>query len=209
MIHSPLWLLVVTVGAVGILHTIVPDHWAPISLIARQRGWSRSQTARVAAGAGLGHAVSTIFIGVLAWFAGAIAAERLGHEINIAAGVALVAFGAWTTFAALRELKEEPAPHAASARALPARTALMLILGSSPSIEVLPAFLAAAPLGAGALVALSLVFCVTTISTYVVTCVLSLAGLQRLRFAPMERYGEVISGVFVSLIGMVFLIWFR
>lgn len=31
-------LLVGVVLVVGILHTIVPDHWVPITLIARQRG---------------------------------------------------------------------------------------------------------------------------------------------------------------------------
>ena len=32
--------LVAAVAGVGVLHTIVPDHWVPIALIARQRGWS-------------------------------------------------------------------------------------------------------------------------------------------------------------------------
>lgn len=31
-------LLVVTVFLVRVLHTLVPDHWVPITLIARQRG---------------------------------------------------------------------------------------------------------------------------------------------------------------------------
>ena len=208
MIHSTFLLLVITVAVVGVLHTIVPDHWAPIAVIARQRGWSRRETARVAAGAGLGHALSTIAIGILAFFAGALAAQRFGHAINIASGLALIAFGVWTTISAVRELAVTvdavPSPSA-----LPARTALMLVLGSSPSIETVPTFLAAAPLGIAALVALSLAFSITTIGTYVVTCVLSVAGLEQFRYAPIERYGEVISGVLVSIIGVVFLIWFR
>ena len=208
MIHSTFLLLVITVGVVGILHTIVPDHWAPIAVIARQRGWTRRETARVAAGAGLGHALSTIAIGILAFFAGAIAAQRLGHAINLAVGLALIAFGLWSTTAAIRELTAtiDPVP---SQNVLPARTALMLILGSSPSIETVPTFLAAAPLGIGAFIALSLVFSITTIGTYVVTCVLSVAGLEQFRYAPVERYGEVISGMLVSVIGVVFVIWFR
>jgi len=208
LIHSKLLLLIATVGIVGILHTIVPDHWAPIAVIGRQRGWSRRETARVAAGAGLGHALSTIAIGILAFFAGAIAAERLGHAINVAAGFALITFGLWSTIAAIRELTVaiDPLP---SQSALPARTALMLILGSSPSIEVVPTFLAAAPFGIAAFFALSLVFSVTTIGTYVVTCVLSVTGLEQFRYAPVERYGEVTSGVLVTVIGIVFLIWFR
>jgi hypothetical protein len=42
MIHGPELLLVGAVAAVGVLHTIVPDHWVPIALIARQRGWDRA-----------------------------------------------------------------------------------------------------------------------------------------------------------------------
>jgi len=208
LIHSTFLLLVITVAVVGVLHTIVPDHWAPIAVIARQRGWSRRETARVAAGAGLGHALSTIAIGAIAFFAGALAAQRFGHAINLASGIALILFGLWTTIAAIRELRVTvdavPSPSA-----LPARTALMLVLGSSPSIETVPTFLAAAPLGIAAFVALSLAFSITTIGTYVVTCVLSVAGLEQFRYAPIERYGEVISGVLVSIIGVVFLIWFR
>ena len=208
MVHSKLLLLIATVGVVGVLHTIVPDHWAPIAVIARQRGWSRRETARVAAGAGLGHALSTIAIGILAFFAGAVAAARLGHAINVAAGFALIAFGLWSTIAAIREITVavDPLP---SSSVLPARTALMLILGSSPSIEVVPTFLAAAPFGVLAFFALALVFSIMTIGTYVVTCVLSVTGLEQFRYAPVERYGEVISGVLVSVIGVVFLIWFR
>jgi len=45
-------LLIGAVPAVGILHTLVPDHWFPITVLARQRGWSKSETARVAFQAG-------------------------------------------------------------------------------------------------------------------------------------------------------------
>ena len=86
---------------------------------------------------------------------------------------------------------------------------MLLILGSSPSVEVLPAFLAAAPLGLGALALMAAVFGVTTIGTYVITCTLSAAGLQQMRLPKLERYGEVISGAVVCVIGVVFLIWFR
>jgi hypothetical protein len=41
-------LLAAAVAAMGVLHTIVPDHWVPITLMARQRGWSRAETARAA-----------------------------------------------------------------------------------------------------------------------------------------------------------------
>jgi len=75
-------LLVAAVAAVGVFHTIVPDHWAPIALLARQRGWSRIQTAKAAAGAGLGHTISTLLIAIVVWIAGVAFASRLGQLVD-------------------------------------------------------------------------------------------------------------------------------
>ena len=52
-----------------------------------------------------------------------------------------------------------------------------------------------------------LVFAITTIATYVVLCVYSTAGLQRFSFGPLERYGEVLSGTFIALVGVAFWLW--
>jgi hypothetical protein len=54
---------------------------------------------------------------------------------------------------------------------------------------------------------MSLVFALTTIITYVVLCVYSKASLQRMSFGPLERYGEVLSGAFIAVIGAGFWIW--
>ena len=70
-------LLVLGVVGVGILHTVVPDHWLPIAMLARQRGWTSAETARAAAMAGTGHVITTLLLGVLVWIVGATAAARL------------------------------------------------------------------------------------------------------------------------------------
>jgi hypothetical protein len=88
-----------------------------------------------------------------------------------------------------------------------ARTALLVILGSSPMVEGIPAFFAAAKYGVGLIIAMSVVFALSTIVTYVVLCVYSAAGLQRVRLGAVERYGEVLSGAFISLVGVAFWIW--
>ena len=64
MKHGPELLLIGGVAAVGVLHTMVPDHWLPITVLARQRGWSRGETAWAAFQAGLGHVGSTLLIGI-------------------------------------------------------------------------------------------------------------------------------------------------
>jgi len=247
-------LLVVAVAAVGVLHTLVPDHWVPIALVARQQGWSRSQTARAAAVAGIGHTVSTLVIALVVWLAGSLFAERFGHAIDVITSWALIAFGAWVLIGALRELREQSAawasasdePNAAkrghthrhrhgslvhahwhthearewhdAAVVIPdappehehdhptsSRTALLLILGSSPMVEGIPAFFAASRFGPGLIVLMSAVFALSTIATYVGLCVVSASGLQQLSIGPLERYGEVLSGGVIMALGVVFL----
>ena len=85
--------------------------------------------------------------------------------------------------------------------------ALLLILGSSPMVEGIPAFFAAAKYGAGLLLAMAVVFGLSTIATYILVCVYSAAGLQRIRLGAAERYGEVLSGALVALIGLIFLLF--
>jgi hypothetical protein len=390
MNHAPELLLIGAVASVGVLHTIVPDHWVPITLIARQRGWSKAETARAAFQAGTGHVLSTLLIGLVVWLAGVVVAARFGHLVETASSIALVAFGGWIVISAWRELRtsgghghshgfrhskhqhhddqdqvhgpklqqiatgngvlelsifeagfpprfrlsgvradavtietlhergarqifrfarqgqywesveEIPEPHGfevtitiehgghahtyetqfsehdhgdahmhedelapaddplyaplrgetavltrhshlhrhgsgaphrhwhdhlpATAHPIAeelmfepplhehrhktsARTALLLIPGSSPMVEGIPAFFAAGKYGPGLIVVMALVVAISTIATYMLLCVYSTAGLQRVRLGAYERYGEVLSGAFVALVGVAFWIW--
>ncbi len=200
-------LLFAAVVAVGVLHTMVPDHWVPIALIARQRGWTKVQTARAAAGAGIGHTLSTLAIGVLVWIAGAAFAARFGHAVSIASSFALIGFGGWIAISSWREMQPgHDHPHDAPP-VNQERTALLLILGSSPMVEGIPAFFAASKLGAGVLAVMALLFAASTILTYAVLCVYSSEALSRLSFGKLERYGEVLSGALIAVVGIVFLVW--
>lgn len=388
---GPELLLVAAVGVVGVLHTIVPDHWVPITLIARQRGWSKGETARAALQAGAGHVLSTLLIASMVWLAGVAVATRFGHVVDTAASVALVVFGLWFAFSAWRDLHgrashqhshphghshahdvayfsgdhihgpelqriptdeggllvsiyeagvpprfrvtvpcadavsvetlredgsrqvfacasrgmywesidEIPEPHGfevmvsvergghmhryearftehehehgadghgldpdddplyaplrgdttvmtrhlhvhrhgggiphahwhdhridtshpltANLESQPplhehrhktsARTVLLLVLGSSPMVEGIPAFFAAGQFGPGLIILMSIVFALGTIATYVILCVYSTVGFQRVRLGPLERYGEVMSGAVIALVGAGFWLW--
>ena len=198
-------LLIGAVVAVGVLHTLVPDHWLPIAVVARQLRWTTARTAGAAAVAGLGHTVSTLAIGVVVWFGGVALAVRFGNLVSLLAGAALIAFGLWIAIGALRAMRAEPHVHSASVRSN--STALLIVLGSSPMVEGIPAFFAAARFGAGLLAAMAACFAVSTIATYVVLCVSSHAALARLSLGSFERYGEVISGAVIAVVGVVFLVW--
>jgi hypothetical protein len=103
-------------------------------------------------------------------------------------------------------IDEEPPLHAHRHKTT-GRTALLLILGSSPMVEGIPAFFAASRYGVGQLAAMATLFAVSTTATYVALCVSSLVGVARLRHRTLERHGEVLSGAFISLLGIVFGLW--
>ena len=239
-------LLITTVAAVGVLHTLVPDHWAPIVVLGRQQGWSASRTARAAAIAGFGHVTTTLLLGIVLWAVGATLAVRYAHLVSVAAALALLAFGVWIAYSGWRELHAHDGhshahdlahahdhrhedgvrhvhwhEHAAAdwhvgedaaatlhvhEHAIAGRTALLLILGSSPMVEGIPAFFAASTYGVAVLATMAAVFAASTILTYVSVSVAGIAGLQRISLGPLERYGEVASGVFVALVGIYALI---
>jgi hypothetical protein len=85
---------------------MVPDHWVPITLIARQRGWSKSETARATLQAGIGHVLSTLFIALVVWLAGAAFAQRFGHIVDTVSSLALIAFGSWFAISAWCDLRK-------------------------------------------------------------------------------------------------------
>jgi ABC-type nickel/cobalt efflux system permease component RcnA len=249
-LSDPQLLLVAAVLGVGVLHTMVPDHWVPITLVARQRGWSVVETARAALLAGTGHVLSTLLIAVVVWVAGVAAAKQFGGVVDTLASLALIGFGGWIAISSLLDMRKAGGGHGHShghshgaaedgahvhgdhdhgdhdhgdhshghhhshphddhdAPARPgSRTALVLILGSSPMVEGIPAFFAAGRYGAGLIILMSLVFAAATIATYVVLCIISVGSLKRVSLGPLEKYGEVLSGGFIALIGVAFWLW--
>jgi ABC-type nickel/cobalt efflux system permease component RcnA len=218
MNQGPQLLLIGAVAVVGVLHTIVPDHWLPIVLMARQRAWSKAETARVALQAGSGHVLSTLVIAFLVWMAGVAAARRTGAAIDTASSLALIGFGIWVAVSGWREQHHHHG-HSHGDRAEKAqdgnaakgkrrsRTALLLIVGSSPMVEGIPVFFAAGRYGIGLIAVMAAFFAASTIATYVLVCVASAGRLQNFSLGAFERYGEVLSGAAIALVGMAFWVW--
>lgn len=226
MIFGSQLLLIGAVFAVGVLHTIVPDHWLPITVIARQRGWSKTETALAAFQAGVGHVISTLAIAVVVWIAGATIAKRYGTAIDTVSSIGLIGFGLWIAVSAWREQhRRQPHSHnegataahhadehrtrigAGASKDARSRTALLLIVGSSPMVEGIPAFFAAGKYGVGLIAVMSIVFATSTIATYMLLCVFSATRLQRLNFGAFERHGEVLSGAAIAAVGLAFWVW--
>ena len=139
-----------------------------------------------------------------------------GHWIESVSSLALVTFGGWIAVSGWREIAHEREHESAHAHGLDHHhhehgtgqsSALLLILGSSPMVEGLPAFFAAGKFGWPLIVVMSLVFAASTIATYVGLCVASVAGLERMNLRPLEHFGEVLSGLFIVAVGIAFWVW--
>lgn len=64
MTHSaPVLLLVIGAATVGIIHSILPDHWVPLAVVARTQHWSLARLARVTTLAAGGHVLTSVVLG--------------------------------------------------------------------------------------------------------------------------------------------------
>jgi hypothetical protein len=68
-------------------------------------------------------------------------------------------------------------------------------------VEAIPVFFAAGKCGIGLMIVMSISLAISTIATYVLLCVFSTVGLQRVQLGALER------GEFIALIGVAF--WVR
>jgi hypothetical protein len=131
--------------------------------------------------------------------------EPHGFEINVIVNHDGHAHSYQTVFAEHEHHHDDHEHHDHVAVRKPSsRTALLLILGSSPMVEGIPAFFAAGKYGVGLILLMAFVFAASTILVYVVLCVYSTDRLQRVKFGAIERYGEVLSGAFIAVVGLVF-----
>jgi len=56
-------LLLIAAATVGFLHSIMPDHWVPLAVVARTQRWSLIRTARTSLLASIGHVLTSIILG--------------------------------------------------------------------------------------------------------------------------------------------------
>lgn len=63
-------LLLAAAAGVGLAHSILPDHWVPLAVLARANRWSLARTAKVSFLASLGHVGLSLALGVVLATAG-------------------------------------------------------------------------------------------------------------------------------------------
>jgi ABC-type nickel/cobalt efflux system permease component RcnA len=211
-----------------------PDHWLPFIVLGRARGWSRARTLAVTVACGLGHVGSSVVLGFLTLWLGWEATRLAGIEAvrGDLAAWGLVAFGAayglWGIRKAMRARvaisphqhgghthihthgadrhEHDAREHARLVRRQTTFWSLFVIFVLGPCEPMIPLFvlpLARGDMGLATVVAL--VFSAATLLTMTAAVLLVLAGFERLRLGPVERWSHAIAGGTVAACGFAIL----
>jgi nickel/cobalt transporter (NicO) family protein len=79
---SSVMLLVMAAAAVAVLHSILPDHWVPLAVVARTQRWSILHVARISALASAGHVLASVVLaGVVA-----VVGLQFQHQLDVQQG---------------------------------------------------------------------------------------------------------------------------
>lgn len=82
-VHLPATaLLVLGAAALAVIHSVLPDHWVPLAVVARTQGWSMVRLARVSSLAAGGHVLASVVLGG----AVALVGLRFQHQVETQQG---------------------------------------------------------------------------------------------------------------------------
>ncbi len=95
------WIVIAAAAVVAVLHSILPDHWVPISVVARANRWTLGRTAKTSLWAAGGHVLGSLLLGavLIALGTGAKAVIAVQGQVVgivlIVTGVGLLAWAVW------------------------------------------------------------------------------------------------------------------
>lgn len=224
-------LLLIAAGTVGFLHSILPDHWVPLAVVARTQRWTMVRTARISLLASVGHVLTSIVLGGIIALVGLQFRQAFetqqGHIVGVVLVLTGIGFLLWglTGHGHHHPVHDGPDPHehhehehhtphndherdkssANEIQSLGRRIAGIAVpfgAAASPDLTILPVFLAASAVGIGAVVGVLTVFSFVTLATFVgLTVAATLAGYQ-VKGEWLEDNGNTLTALVLIGIGV-------
>lgn len=205
-------LLAASAAFVGLVHSLAPGHWLPVVLMTKTKHWGVRNAVLGAITAAAGHILISIALAAVGLEIGAHFLIEREALIERYAGLGLVVFG--LGYAALSLVRhrschghEHHGPELTAQREK-APFIFLFMLGFSPCVAVLPLFVAAAPIGVGAVVMTMVGFAVGVLGALISATVLVSRGIMRLDHPIFEHYGDLLTGLGVALMGAVLFFFF-
>ncbi|XP_008806613.2 uncharacterized protein LOC103719243 [Phoenix dactylifera] len=187
------------IATVSLLHSFIPTHWLPFSIVGRAQKWTLSRTLLVTAFGAVLHVISTSLLGMTAiTMANTIAGEETVHRL---ASLLLILLGG--SYVLLFALGKGGHSHAHNhSMEKMAVAGLILVPALSPCATTLPVFLAVGNSSSMMILAIIvLLFSTTTVMTSLVA--LSFYGASHIKFHWVERYDKLLVGSVLCLVGIL------
>jgi nickel/cobalt exporter len=200
-----MFVIAASAALVGLVHSLAPGHWLPVVLMAKSRRWPMKKAILGASTVAAGHILLSGIIGLASIFVELQFLARYEEEIERYAGLGLALFGLiYAGHAYFRHSGcHGHTHHGPDPKGQKAPYAFLFSLGFSPCIAALPVFAAAAVHGTFITIVAFLSFCVGVLSALIGSTVLVSKGLVKLDHPLFEHYGDVITGLGVTVMGTI------
>ncbi len=181
--------LAIAAVSIAVIHSLAPDHYVPFVAIGKARKWNIKKTLAFSSLAGTIHVLSSIVVGMLL----ILGIDFLGfaETIESLSPVLLILIG--SAYAILSLIKPHSHVHSTSAMML------LLVIGLSPCIPLIPLMLAAKT--HTELVVTTTLFGVSTVLTIVILSYLAFKAFK----PPEMLHGreDFVAGLIVAIVGIL------
>ena len=216
-------LLVIAAASVALLHSILPDHWVPLAVVARTQRWGLLRVARISTLASVGHVLTSVALGGVIAVVGLQFQRAIDVQQGHIVGGVLVLTGLGFLLWGLTghdhghnhghpheqsdDYEDGPTAEMASAeQPLARRLAAIAVpfgVAASPDLTILPVALAAGAVGGVTVVGVLVVFAAVTMATFVGLTVLATIAGYRIKGEWLERNATTITALVLIAIGVV------
>eukprot|EP00850_Spirogloea_muscicola_P020625 SM000222S06966 [mRNA] locus=s222:39028:49965:- [translate_table: standard] len=189
------------IATVSLLHSFIPTHWLPYSVVGRAQKWSISQTLLVTSVGAVCHVLSTSLLGLTAvTMAHTLAGEEAVHHI---ASLLLVFLGAGYIGLYLMGQRGGHGHAHNHSMEKAAVAGLILVPALSPCATTLPVFLAVGNSSHGSMLVAILVLLICTLTVMVSLVSLSFYGAGQVKFQWVERHDKLLVGSVLCAVGIL------
>jgi len=218
--------LLYTAFFIGTVHTFIGvDHYLPFVVLSKSNKWSIKKTMIIVFICGLGHVFSSVLLGFVGLGISSSLSTLVGIEDvrGTLATYFIIVFGLCYTIYALRKLYlNKPHTHRVNGQEIVhdhhdsksvsdhvhknnnVLWGLFILFVLGPCEPLIPILMyPAATLNLSALISVTLVFSISTISMMLGLTLLGVKGLDFIRIKSLEKYGETLAGLAITLCGVL------
>ena len=198
--------LLISSAVLSILHSIIPNHWLPVLAIGKKESWSLNKTTYITFIAGSAHALSTILIGLVISALGVTMGKQVETFTHWIAPTILILMGVFFIWQHYQHhhFHLHEVEHREENSQFKIVLFLAIAMFFSPCLEIEALYLMAGGIGWQAVLYMSIIYLVVSVSGMVIWVHFAYRGLQKFDFHAIEHNAGIITGGILVLTGILF-----